>query len=108
MYKIILTVPDDYCDRMMDAITEVLGEVYPGYKRAFCITDSIGTWIPTENSNPFIGQHGKIAVVKEKRLEFITTDEKLKDVLSVIALTHPYEEPAIDVIECREWRSYLE
>ena len=107
MYKIVLTIPEDYSDRIMDAIDSVLGEIYPGYRRAFCITDSIGTWIPTEGSDPFIGENGKISVVKEKRLEFVVTDEKLKDVLTVISDVHPYEQPAIDVIPLKEWKSYL-
>ncbi len=108
MYKIVLTIPENHSDRMMDAIDSVLGEVYPGYRRAFCITDSIGTWIPTDGSDPFIGEKGIISTVKEKRLEFVVSDERLKEVLTVISEVHPYEQPAIDVIPLKEWRSYLE
>jgi len=107
IYKVIVTVPDDSADLLMDAISEVNEQPYPGYERVFSISDSVGTWIPVYGSNPTVGEEGVISRVPEKRLEFVVKEENLKKVLTVIDEYHPYEEPAVDVIPCRGWRSYL-
>lgn len=36
--------------------------------------------------------------VKEDKLEMVCDVEKVKDVLNALRTSHPYEEPAIDII----------
>lgn len=108
VYKVIVTVPEDQSEILMDAISEVNEQPYPGYERVFMVSDVIGTWVPLEGSHPAIGEIGTITRVKEKRLEFIVKEENNVKVLRTIVEHHPYEEPGIDVIPCRGWRSYLE
>ena len=107
IYKVTVTVPEDSAELLMDAISEVNEQPYPGYERVFTVTDVTGTWIPVYGSHPAIGEEGVISRVAEKKLEFIVKEENLKRVLQVIDEYHPYEEPGVDVIPCRGWRSYL-
>lgn len=106
--KISVSVPKEYAAVLMDAIDEAAEWVTPTYSRAFTITDSTGTWIPLEGSDPCIGEQDTISYAEEQKLEFVIKTESLKKVLKAIERTHPYEEPAVDVIPCRYWRDYLE
>lgn len=107
IYKVAVSVPTEHLDRLMDAIDGVMGPLYPGYRRCFSMTDTVGTWVPEEGSDPFIGDVGKVATVKETRIEFAVRDEDLERVLRTIDRMHPYEEPAVDVIPMIAWRSLL-
>ena len=107
IYKISVSVPADHMDILMDALDETIDPVYPGYRRCFSISDVVGTWIPMEGSDPYIGEVDMISRVEEKRIEFAVRDYDLKEALRVIDRVHPYEEPAVDVIPMRAWRSYL-
>ena len=107
VYKVSVTVPEDSADVLMDAISEANEQLYPGYERVFTITDVVGTWVPVYGSNPTIGEEGIISHVAEKKLEFLVKEKDLKKVLRAIVEYHPYEEPAVDVIPCQGWRSYL-
>lgn len=106
-FKIVTTIPEEYSDRLMDAINEVLTPFYPGYDRTFCMTRVTGTWRPLEGSDPFIGTTGVIETADEIRIEFIVRKKDLRCVLNKISEMHPYEEPAIDVIPCLDWKSLI-
>ena len=107
IYKVTVTVPEDSAELLMDAISEVNEQPYPGYERVFSVSDVVGTCVPVYGSHPAIGEEGVISRVKEKKLEFIVKAADLKRVLRTIEEHHPYEEPGVDVIPCRAWRSYL-
>lgn len=106
-YKVAVTVPEADAELLMDAISEVNEQPYPGYDRVFTVSDVIGTWIPLEGSHPAIGQEGMITRVHEKKVEFVVRKENIGRVLETIVERHPYEEPAIDVIPCLGWKSLL-
>ncbi|MFA6709910.1 MAG: hypothetical protein WCR83_01105 [Candidatus Methanomethylophilaceae archaeon] len=106
-FKIAFTVPEEYSEKMMDAISETVTPFFPEYKRAYCITRVVSTWKPMEGAHPFKGRIGEIEIADELKIEFIIHEEDLKVVLRTIERMHPYEEPAIDVIPCLEWRSVL-
>ena len=64
---------------------------------------------PDEAEEVFKAEMG---IIKERRQQLYREqeaekEENLKKVLTVIDEYHPYEEPAVDVIPCRGWRSYL-
>ncbi len=107
VYKICVSVPVDYSDKMMDAIDEIMDPLYPGYRRTFSITEVTGTWKPLKGSHPFIGTPGKIEKVQEHKIEFVVKEKDLKRVLLKIKEIHPYEEPAIDVCPTYAWKSML-
>ena len=107
IYKVTVSVPADFMDILMDAIDEVIDPLYPGYRRCFTISNVVGTWIPTEGSDPYIGEIDTITRQEEKRIEFVVMEYDLAQALHVIDRIHPYEEPAVDVIPMKAWRSLL-
>ena len=107
VFKICVYVPVEYSDRMMDAIDSVIEPLYPGYRRAFSITEVTGTWKPLKGSHPYIGRPGKIETAQEHKIEFIVKENDLKRVLLKIREIHPYEEPMIDVSPTYAWKSMI-
>ena len=95
------------CGELMDAIDEIMEPLYPGYRRAFAISEVTGTWKPMKGSHPYKGRPGKIETAKEHKIEFIVKESDLKKVLLKIREIHPYEEPAIDVLPTYSWKSMI-
>lgn len=107
IFKVIFYSPPEVVDILLDSIDDVMTPIEPGYRRCFSVTDTVGTWVPMEGSNPHIGEIGAISRVNEKRVEFAVREPDLWKVLHIIDRVHPYEAPAVDVIPMQHWRSYL-
>jgi len=105
--KIIVFIPPEFSEKLMDSITEVIVPPYDNYERVFSISNVKGTWRPVDNARPFKGKVGKIEEAEELRIEFIIQKKDLAVTVQTICKTHPYEEPAIDVIEVKDWHSLL-
>ena len=99
VYKVSVSVPPEFADPLMDEIAVSTKRVVDGYERAFSIIDIKGTWRTLEGSSPYNGEPGKITVADEKRLEFLVWHSDLKNAVDAILRVHPYEEPAIDIVE---------
>ena len=61
-------------------------------------TKCIGTFIPDDKANPYIGEKNKLEFVEEEKLEVVCDVNIVKNVISKLREVHPYEEPAIDII----------
>ena len=61
-------------------------------------TKCIGTFKPTEEANPYIGERNNLEFVKEEKLEVVCSVNIVKSVISKLREVHPYEEPAIDIV----------
>lgn len=107
LFKIALFVPPEYKDRMMDAITDSISKVVENYDRTFSFSQTTGTWRTLDGADPFIGSVGKISEVPEIRLEFVVKESDLKNTVKAIRNAHPYEEPAMDIIETLDWHSLI-
>ncbi|MCL2148149.1 MAG: hypothetical protein FWH47_02295 [Methanomassiliicoccaceae archaeon] len=106
-YKISVAIPPGYKDELMDAVNGSMGQMYPGYDRAFSIMEAKGTWRSLEGSDPFIGRPGEVSVEDELRIDFAVTAGDLKDVVLAIRRVHPYEEPAIDILPMVLWKDVI-
>ena len=82
-------------------VREALGKSGAGYIGNYsnCTFNSsgIGTFRPEDNSNPFIGEIGKIEEVKEVKIETIVPSGLLQKTIAKMIKAHPYEEVAYDV-----------
>lgn len=107
IYKVAVSVPEKLVEKMMNEIDPVLTSPSHNYRRCFYIIDCTGTWIPQEGSSSYIGTIGKKEYSREKKVEFVVRREDIKKVLLKISEIHPYEEPAIDVIPCTDWKSMI-
>lgn len=105
VYKVGVCVPEGFLDAIMDAVTEVVVPIYPGYDRVFSYWPVRGTWRPLEGSEPYMGRVGEIETADEIRLEFAVDPEHLCGAVDAIRMHHPYEEPAIDIVPMIAWKS---
>ena len=96
--KIIVTAPIANIEDVRNAICSEGAGVIGNYRYCTTSTKSIGTFIPSENTNPYIGEKNKLEFVEEEKLEVICNIDIVKDVLKKLREVHPYEEPAIDII----------
>ena len=71
--------------------------VIGNYTHCSMSTKCIGTFIPNDHANLFLGEMGKMEYANEEKLEFVCDVFLVKEVLKKIREVHPYEEPGIDI-----------
>lgn len=96
--KIFVTVPVENVNQVREAVCNAGAGIIGEYTFCTSSTKSLGTFIPSENANPYIGERNKLEFVEEEKLEFVCDVEKVKNVIEELRKSHPYEEPAIDII----------
>jgi len=96
--KIIVTVPLNYLDKVRQAMCNEGAGVIGEYTNCTMSTKCIGTFKPSENATPFIGENNKLEFVEEEKLEVVCNVNIAKRVINKLREVHPYEEPAIDII----------
>ena len=106
--KIVVTIPRENTQEVRDAICSVGAGTIAESNYSYCTScvKSLGTFIPNNNANPYIGEANKLEVVEEDRLEVICELDKVKNVISKLKEVHPYEEPAIDIIPLLDEESF--
>jgi len=101
LLKLAVYVPEDYEDKVMDAMCNAGAGFIGKYSSCTFRTKGIGTFLPQEGSKPFIGSTGRLESVIEYRLETIVPEKLLSKVIRDMLKAHPYEEAAYDVYETR-------
>ena len=96
--KIFVTVPKENLDDVRTAMCNAGAGVIGNYTFCSISTKSVGTFIPNDNANPYIGKQNKLEFVEEEKLEVICDVENVKNVIQELRKKHPYEEPAIDIV----------
>ncbi|MEV5963538.1 Nif3-like dinuclear metal center hexameric protein [Kribbella sp. NPDC051952] len=99
MDKLVVFVPVDETQAMLDALAKAGAGQLGDYERAAWSGVGEGTFRPLEGANPTIGKVGEIEVVPEHRLEMILPRRKRRAVVEALIATHSYEEPAFDLYE---------
>jgi dinuclear metal center YbgI/SA1388 family protein len=84
-----------------EVIRKVLGDAGAGfignYSHCSFSATGKGRFMPGENTNPYIGEAGRLEEVEEVRLETIVPEPLLKKTITAMIKAHPYEEVAYDV-----------
>ncbi|MCT4594572.1 MAG: Nif3-like dinuclear metal center hexameric protein [Anaeromicrobium sp.] len=98
-YKIIVYVPTSHKEKVMDSMCSQ-GAGHIG-EYSHCTFQSIGkgTFKPSEEANPFIGESNKLEYVEETKLETIVSKNHLNKVINKMIESHPYEEVAYDIFK---------
>ncbi len=96
-YKVVVFVPTDYLDPVLDAMADAGAGIIGLYRRCAFYHHGTGTYEPMEGANPFQGQVGKREHAEEMRLEVLVPAHHLDAVIEAMVRTHPYEEVAYDV-----------
>ena len=97
--KLTVYVPVADADRLVDALAEVGAGAIGGYDRCAYWTDGTGTFRPLDGAHPAIGRVGAVEQVAERRIEMVLPRSRRAQVVAALRATHPYEEPAFDLVE---------
>jgi len=95
--KLVVFVPRGYEDAVRNAICNVGAGHIGNYSHCTFNAAGIGTFMPLEGTNPFIGQQNKLEKVDEVRIETIIPESLQKPVINAMLKAHPYEEVAFDI-----------
>ena len=98
LYKIVTFVPIEYSEKVADALSQAGAGSLGDYTDCSFRTDGTGTFKGNDNSNPFLGTKGSLEKVNEIKIEMIFPVWKKRDIVSALLTSHPYEEPAYDII----------
>ena len=101
-YKIIIYVPTEDAGKVREAMGDAGAGRLGNYSHASFTSKGVGRFIPLKGANPAKGKVGELEEVEEERIEAVVSSEVLQDVLEKIRQNHPYEEPAIEVIELED------
>ncbi|TQM13885.1 Nif3-like dinuclear metal center hexameric protein [Pseudonocardia kunmingensis] len=72
------------------------------YSHCSFATAGTGQFKPLEGAHPVIGAVGRLERVAETRLEMVLPRPRRAAVVAALRASHPYEEPAFDVLELAE------
>jgi hypothetical protein len=62
-----------------------------------------GQFRPLVGSSPHLGQQGALEQVAEYRVELVVEDALIRAVVAALRASHPYEEPAFDVVRLEKF-----
>ncbi len=97
--KFIVYVPEEYYDHVRRVIINYNPCLIGDYKGCTFTSLGEGTFIPLNQSKPYIGEIGSLEVVGERKIECVIEKDNLSDIMQQIKRVHPYEEIAFDLIE---------
>lgn len=96
--KIVVMVPVDATEALIDALAAAGAGQIGDYDRAAFYSAGTGTFRPLAGANPTIGSVGAIEHVPEAALQMVAPRRRRAQVVAALLAAHPYEEPAFDVI----------
>lgn len=97
LFKVAVFIPTEAVNAVRDAMAEAGAGGIGNYTHCSYRTAGIGTFLPLESAQPYIGAAGRLEEVEEYRLEMIVPEWQLSGVLDAMLDKHPYEEVAYDV-----------
>lgn len=98
-YKLIIFVPDSAVEKVAAALSAAGAGCIGNYSHCSYRSAGTGTFLPHEGTHPAIGQAGKMEYVDEIRFETIVPAGRIDAVVQALRQSHPYEEPAFDLIQ---------
>ena len=98
LLKLVTFVPSECAEKVRSTLFEVGAGHIGNYDSCSYNTEGFGTFCAGNQANPFVGNRGEIHTEPETRIEVIFPEYKKNSVLNALLKSHPYEEPAFDLI----------
>jgi len=95
--KLVVFVPKDHHQKVLDAILNAGAGWIGNYSHCSFNIEGYGTFIPREGTEPYIGEQGKLSRAEEMRIETIVPQGVRNKVVQAMLRAHPYEEVAYDL-----------
>ena len=97
--KHVVFVPEPSAQAVVDAMSAAGAGAIGDYSRVAFLGRGTGTFVPGPGAHPAIGESGVVEEVAEARVEMIAPRRLRAAVAAAARAVHPYEEPALDVLE---------
>lgn len=99
MYKLCFFVPESHVEEVKNALfRQGAGKIGDYDCCAWQVLGS-GQFRPLSGSQPFIGETEKITRLNEYKVEMVCDDRLIKQVVKTLLQTHPYQQPAYEIIK---------
>jgi len=98
VYKLVTFVPESDVERVSHALFEAGAGRIGNYTQCSFRARGTGTFFGEHGTNPAVGSSGQFERTSEIRLETVVPADKAASVVKALRATHPYEEPAFDLI----------
>lgn len=95
--KLITFIPADHAMAVSEAVFNAGAGNIGNYDSCGFTSEGLGSFRGNENSNPFVGEKGKIHSEKEIRFETIFPVHLQSRIIDALLKSHPYEEVAYDI-----------
>lgn len=99
--KVIVFVPRDDVERVAAGMAEAGGGRIGNYSSCSFRSEGTGVFFGGAGSTPAVGSAGELDSAPEVRLEMVAPESRVDAVVAALAGSHPYEEPAFDVVPMR-------
>ncbi len=94
LLKLVTFVPVDHTEKVLNALYEAGVGAIGAYDHCSFSMVGTGSFRPSDEANPFVGEHGKEERVQETRIEVLLPQHLTKGVINALKTNHPYEEVA--------------
>ncbi len=98
-YKLVTFVPPKDLARVSEALFEAGAGRIGNYTQCSFRSPGTGTFFGEEGTNPAVGQSGRLEEAEEVKLETVLPIARLNEALAALRSSHPYEEPAFDLVQ---------
>jgi hypothetical protein len=98
MYKLCFYVPDTHIETVKQAVFDAGAGRIGDYDSCCWQVLGEGQFRPLSGSQPFLGQQGKLERVPEYRVEMVCEAANISAAVAALLASHPYQEPAWDVV----------
>lgn len=100
-YKLLINVPESHLENVNQALTDVGVGRLGDYRDCSFRVKGTGTFTPTSEADPYIGEKNKQEFVDEVRIDYLLPKTLITKAIDALLEAHPYEEPAYDLIELK-------
>lgn len=98
LYKLHYFVPESDLETTKQALFAAGAGKLGNYEQCCWQTKGQGQFKPSAESNPTIGEKETLCTLEEFKVEVQISEAVLRPVIAALKQSHPYEEPAFEVI----------
>lgn len=95
--KLSVFVPNSHLEEVRNSLFEAGAGTIGNYDNCSFVGEGQGSFKAGENTDPFVGEKGKLHLENEVKLEMVFIAPILGKVIHALLQSHPYEEVAYDV-----------
>ncbi len=98
LFKLAFFVPESHLEVVKQAVFKTGAGTIGNYDQCCWQVLGEGQFRPLAGSQPFIGSEDTPQAVTEYKVEMVCSDGTIRAAVAALKQSHPYEEPAYDVI----------